>query len=454
LPAGAVVRWQVAHRGRDGDDTMGVYLGSANNELIQSTNTTPNTEWRVYSGVYTVPGGQDITRFALKAISSAGGEGSGNFVDDVRLTAKCPADVKGYKSVKLTTDINTNGIINPGDTLTYSLYYTNTGTGPTAGFQINDLLPTGLTITATGTTVTPIQKASASKNASYTGAAVGAVSNLLNPGALLDVGGIIRVDIPVTVNTGTVTGTLINQGFASSNDFSSQIATDNIDSNNSGLGLAIPTGSISQQQNSSIDPTSISMVNPLTKANILFVKRITAIENDHIKNPNDSTVLNTFVDDATLNDNNIYWPSNYLIGAIDAGKVKSGDSIEYTIYFLNAGIRGAKSVNICDLITANQSFQNSSYGAVGKDIQIQIGTNAVQYLSAANDTLDRTQVYPPGATISNCNLQAPNTNRSVVAIGATGAANTGIPALTVMPGSVPATPNNSYGLVRFKTIVL
>jgi fimbrial isopeptide formation D2 family protein/uncharacterized repeat protein (TIGR01451 family) len=455
LPAGAEVRWQVAHRGRSGNDTMRVFMGAVNNETPQgSDNTSPNTEWRVYSGVYTVPSGQDVTRFALKAISSTGGEGSGNFVDDVRLTAKCPPLVKGYKSVKLTTDVNSNGIINPGDTLTYSLYYTNTGSGPTAGFQINDRLPDGLTITApNAVTITVNEKASAIKNPSYTGAAAGAVSNLLNPGALLDVGGIIRVDIPVKVNTNTATGTLSNQGIASSNDLPVQIATDNIDSTTTGLGLDIPIGSIPQQQNSSIEPTSIRVVNALTQANLLLVKRITAIGNDNAKNPNDNTVLNTFVNDSTDNDNNLYWPGNYLIGAIDAGKVKSGDSIEYTVYFLNAGLRGAKSVKICDLITANQSFQTGAYG-VGKDIQIQIGTNQVQDLTAVEDTLDRARLYPPGATISNCNLQASNTDRSVVAVGVTGVTNTGIPDLTVIPGSTAAgTPNNSYGLVRFKTIV-
>jgi uncharacterized repeat protein (TIGR01451 family) len=457
LPPGTEVRWQVAHRGRAGDDTMAVYLGTPDNEIQQgSTHTTPSNEWRVYSGVYTVPGGQDITRFALKSISSTGGSlGVGNFVDDVRLTAKCPPIVKGYKSVKLTTDVNSNGIINPGDTLTYSLYYTNTGTGPAAGFQIADVLPTGVTITASNAaTIVVNNKASATKNPNYTGAAVGAVSDLLNPGALLDVGGIIHIDVPVTVNADTISGTLVNQGFASSNDFSGQIATDNIDSTTSGLGLTIPTGSIPQQQNSSIDSTSIRVVNALTKANILFVKRITAIHDNSTKNPNDNTVLNTFVDDSTLNDNNLYWPSNYLIGAIDGGKIKSGDSIEYTVYFLNAGLSGAKSVNLCDLITAYQSFQTGAYGGVGKDIQIQIGSDPLQYLTAVEDSLDRTQVYPPGASISNCNLQASNTNRAVVAVGVTGAVNTGIPTLTVIPGSTAAgTPNNSYGLVRFKTIV-
>jgi uncharacterized repeat protein (TIGR01451 family) len=458
LPPGAEVRWQVAHRGRSGDDTMAVYLGTPDNEIQQgSTHTTPSTEWRVYSGVYTVPGGQDITRFALKSISSADGSlGAGNFVDDVRLTANCPPMVKGYKSVKLTTDVNSNGLINPGDTLTYSLYYTNTGTGSAAGFQINDRLPTGVTITApNAATITVNNKASATKNPNYTGAAVGAVSNLLNFGALLDVGGIIHVDIPVTVNADTISGTLVNQGFASSNDFPGGVLTDNIDSTTSGLGLTIPTGSIPQQQNSSIDPTSIRVVNVLTKANVLLVKRITAIHDNSTKNPNDNTVLNTFVDNPTsVNDNNLYWPTNYLIGAIDAGKVQSGDSIEYTLYFLNAGLADATSLRMCDLITAYQSFQTGAYGGVGKDIEIQIGSDPVQYLTAIEDTLDRAQLYPPAATISNCNFQGSNTNNSVVAVGVTGAANTGIPNLTAIPGSTAAgTPNNSYGLVRFKTIV-
>ncbi len=455
LPAGAEVRWQVAHRGRAGNDTMRVFMGAVNNENPQgSDNTSPNTEWRVYSGVYTVPSGQDVTRFALRAISSAGGPGSGNFVDDVRLTANCPTMVKGYKSVKLTTDSNSNGIINPGDTLTYSLYYKNDGTGPAAGFQINDLLPAGVTITASGaTTVTVIQKASATKNPSYTG--VAGATNLFNPGALLDVGGIIRVDIPVKVNLSTASSTLLNQGLASSNDFSGQIATDNIDSTTSGLGLTIPAGSIPQQQNSSIDSTTIRVVNALTKANVLLVKRITAIRNDRVKNPNDNTVLNTFVDNTTsVNDNNLYWPSNYLIGSIDAGKVKSGDSIEYTVYFLNAGLVDAQSLRVCDLITTYQSFQTGAYGGVGKDLQVQIGTDTILDLTAVNDTVDRAQLYPPGATISGCNLQAANTNNSVVAVDVTGVANTGIPALTAIPGSTAAgTPNNSYGLVRFKTIV-
>jgi uncharacterized repeat protein (TIGR01451 family) len=456
LPAGAQVRWQVAHHGRDGSDTMIVSLGAPNNEIQQgSINITPNTEWRVYSGIYTVPGGQDITRFALKAV---GGGGAGNFVDDVRLTAKCPPVVNGYKSVKLTTDVNNNSKINPGDTLTYSLYYKNTGSGPAAGFQINDPLPAGVTLTTAGIDVTTLQNgvvttSAATKNPAYTGTA-GTASNLLNPGALLDPGRVIRVDIPVTVNAATV-GTLLNQGTAVSNDFSGSVLTDNIDSTTTGIGIAVPAGSVPQIAKISIDPTSIEVISGSTTGNLLLIKRITAIHDNSNLNPNDNTPLNTFVNDSTAA-NNPYWPNNtYLIGAKNAGKVLPGDSIEYTIYFLNPGPSGAKSLRICDILSANQSFKNAAYG-VGKDLQIKIGDNPVQDLTAANDPpIDRTRVHPPGASSlpTNCNLATVNTSSFVVDIGVTGDAGTGIPNLALIPGATAAGTPDSYGWVRFKSIV-
>ncbi len=456
---GTEIRWQLAHRGRQGDDTMAVFLGTPDSEIQQGPNhTTPNTEWRVYSGTYTVPGGQDVTRFAVKAVSSTGGSlGLGNFVDDVRLTLRCLPSVQGYKSVKLTTDANSNSKINPGDTLTYSLYYKNTGQGPAAGFQINDPLPAGVTLATTPGTVITVTNGSANKNPAYTGNAAGNVSDLLNPGALLDIGGIIRVDIPVTVNASTATGTLLNQGTAKANDFLDPILTDNIDSTTTGLGITIPVGSVPQIKQSSIDPTSIQVINSTATGNVLLVKRITAIHDNNTINPNDNTPLRNIINDSTAT-NNPYWPSDYLYGAANAGKVKSGDSIEYTVYFLNTGPSDAKSLRICDLLTTNQVFKNNAYG-MGKDIQIQIGTDPVQDLTAINDAIDRARVHPPGATTvpSTCYISPlPNPNSSVVDISVTGTlGDTSIPTLTVIPKATnpAASPNNSYGLVRFKTIV-
>ncbi len=456
LPANAQIRWQVSHHGRDSSDTMEVLLGVPDKEFRQgSPNITPNTEWRTYSGTYTVPSGQDITRFALKAI---GGDGAGNFVDDVRLTAKCPPVVKGYKSVKLTTDVNGNHRIDPGDTLTYSLYYSNSGDGPAAGFQINDPLPTGVTLATSGISVTTLQNgvavaAAATANPNYTGATTGTVSNLLNPGALLDPGKVIRVDIPVTVDAATV-GTLLNQGTASSSDFAGPILTDNIDSTRTIPGIPIPAGSIVQTQQSSIDPTRIQV------NYFLLLKRITAIHDNSNLNPNDNTPLNTVVNDSAAAAHP-YWPDNYLVGATNGGKVKPGDSIEYTVYFLNVGSSNIRSLQICDLLTVPQSFQNGSYGGVGKDIQIKIGANAIQDLTAADDApIDRARVYLPGSTNlpSNCNLAANTTtsttaNSYLVSVGVTGNSGTGIPAFANIPGATAKAAPDSYGWVRFKSII-
>ncbi|MEH2146380.1 hypothetical protein [Nostoc sp.] len=204
------------------------------------------------------------------------------------------------------------------------------------------------------------------------------------------------------------------------------------------------------------DPTPATVTIPfVTRANVLLVKRITAINGDRTKNPNDNTPLNTFVDDTTstrqADDNSPNWKANYLLGAIDAGKVKPGDEIEYTIYFLNAGSTNANTVKVCDRISANQDFKGSAYGS-SKDVQLQLGTSTVLDLTSANDASDRAQLISAGGSVpTNCYLKAANDNGTLV-IDVTG--NTGVPNLTTMPGSTgQGSPNDSYGNIRFVTKV-
>ncbi|MEH1875561.1 beta strand repeat-containing protein [Nostoc sp.] len=192
-----------------------------------------------------------------------------------------------------------------------------------------------------------------------------------------------------------------------------------------------------------------------TNPNVLLVKRITAINGNRTKNPNDNTPLNTFVDDTTstrqADDNSPNWKSGYLLGAIDGGKVKPGDEIEYTIYFLNAGSISANTVRVCDRVSANQNFKVSAYGT-NKDIQLQLGTSTVLDLTSASDTADRAQLISAGASVpANCYLKAVNDNGTLV-IDVTG--STGVPNLTTMPGSTgQGSPNDSYGFLRFITKV-
>ncbi|MEH2325189.1 MAG: hypothetical protein V7K32_16840 [Nostoc sp.] len=204
------------------------------------------------------------------------------------------------------------------------------------------------------------------------------------------------------------------------------------------------------------DPTPATATIPfVTRGNVLLVKRITAINGDRTKNPNDNTPLNAFVDDTTsthqADDNSPNWKSNYLLGAIDAGKIKPGDEIEYTIYFLNAGSSNANTVRLCDRISDTQDFKVGAYGT-SKDMQLQLGTSTVVDLTSANDAGDRAQLISgAGSVPANCYLKTANSNGTLV-IDVTG--NTGAPTLTTMPGSTgQGTPNDSYGFFRFVTKV-
>lgn len=111
---GSTMNWNVAHRGRDGEDTMyliimptseavnanGNPLGTK--ELIDKAKemngtkgvymedmTDGKTAWGTYSGSYVVPDGQYATRFFFVAGNTASGkETVGNFVDNVAFTTK------------------------------------------------------------------------------------------------------------------------------------------------------------------------------------------------------------------------------------------------------------------------------------------------------------------------------------------------------------------------------
>ncbi|NOQ13792.1 MAG: PEP-CTERM sorting domain-containing protein [Methyloprofundus sp.] len=89
------VGFQFAHRGRSGDDIMNLTItdlginnligGGDDTELFSKNYTTGNTAWSFYTDIGETPIlaiGNNIV-FAYSAISSAGGVGSGNFLDNV-----------------------------------------------------------------------------------------------------------------------------------------------------------------------------------------------------------------------------------------------------------------------------------------------------------------------------------------------------------------------------------
>ncbi|WP_426247228.1 GEVED domain-containing protein [Nocardioides sp. LHG3406-4] len=94
---GTTLTWRFAHRGRRGTDTVRLMLGASPvpGQTFTSNSsrdvTTGNTGWRVYSGSYTIPAGQNVTRLQFQAIAAAGGQGLavGNFLDAIELGVTC-----------------------------------------------------------------------------------------------------------------------------------------------------------------------------------------------------------------------------------------------------------------------------------------------------------------------------------------------------------------------------
>jgi uncharacterized repeat protein (TIGR01451 family)/fimbrial isopeptide formation D2 family protein/LPXTG-motif cell wall-anchored protein len=137
---GQTIKWRLSHMGRGGVDTMQVRIGPATDNpydtVVQTQMSTGNTAWETYTGTYTVPAGQTVTRFGFEAVSTASGSiGAGNFLDNIFLgTEPC---VVAEKSVA------PEGEVSVGDELTYEVTVKNTGGDVAADAVFEDAIPEG-----------------------------------------------------------------------------------------------------------------------------------------------------------------------------------------------------------------------------------------------------------------------------------------------------------------------
>ena len=259
--------------------------------------------------------------------------------------------VAAYKSVKLTTDADSSGDVTAGDTLTWTVQYANTGTVDVTGFQLNDTLPVGLTITGTGNqTLTITGSTTAAKNTNYTGATAGAVSDLLTAAVTFKAGDILKLEIPVTVNAGA-TGTLLNQALGTATNLPvAGVRTDNVDSVTSGLlsGVTVPTGSLTQTQNPPTDPTAVTIATTPTVLAFKSVKLTTDVNSNSLPDPGDTLIWSV-------------WYKN--TGTIDVTTFQISDALPAGVTITGAG---NQTVTITGTTTAAKSttYTGAAAGAV------------------------------------------------------------------------------------------
>ncbi|QLE48234.1 hypothetical protein FD724_08915 [Nostoc sp. C057] len=208
------------------------------------------------------------------------------------------------------------------------------------------------------------------------------------------------------------------------------------------------------------DPTPATVTMPLTalsasKPQLILVKRITRINSQNLTSivdgrsdvsPNAANYVASPRD--TDDDSSNTWPTNYLRGLINAGIVKPGDELEYTIYLLSNGLGNATSVQICDLVPVNTTFIPTAFngltpndgGLPGADqgIALALGSSTpTVYLTNALDG-DRGRFYAANETVpSYCGT---NINGAVVVN------------ITRSP-DLPNLVKDFYGFVRFRAKV-
>ncbi len=393
------------------------------------------------------------------------------------ITTTTQANVRGTKSVRFFTDNDSSGTVTVGDRIEYTITYSNLNPGNSnaINFVVNDLLPSQLTFVSAA--ITKTSGNNITLNPSYNGAGVVAVTN----SGTLRVNDTITIKIIATINNTNGNNPISNQANATFNtpdnstgtvgtvftDADSAGATNNPPTlGNSFLQITddgIDTGN-NPASTADDDPTLFTVSNIInSNPKLLLVKRITHINNQDLTDIVDgrsdvaTNATNYVATPRDTDDNDPKWPVGYLRGLINAGTVKPGDELEYTIYFLSNGLGNATNVRFCDLVPENVNFTTTAFNGMtpndgglsgaNQGIALAVGPNTpTVYLSNVADA-DRGHFYPANdsATPSYCGT---NINGAVV-VNITRSPD--LPNLPKATGS--GTPTNSYGFVRFRAKV-
>jgi hypothetical protein len=380
------------------DNNDGTIDEPGEGQTITTSGAVPNTAnptWNNYGAIFNTGA---ATQIQFRFVNNAPGGGGNDLVLDDLMVAPCTLPA-GNISGTLYQDINTNNVYNNGTDAKIS-----------ANVAVNLKSSTGAIIATAYT--------DADGKYNFTNVPTG--SNYSIEVALTDTN--ISSELRATANPSGANTTGIQTGIT---------VTANTTLDNQNFGFK-------------------------SKAKLSIVKRITAIKDAET---NTTTTFDSFVDDGTTNNLLPGWTvgtGSYLLGALNNGavKVKPGDEVEYTIYYLNSGDSPISKARVCDRLNKNLAFQTqfSTTTAINQGIEF---TKDISTSYPTNTATDNDAGFYSTSSILpiNCNLTANTTfdvnniSDNIVVVDVARIAN---PLLGII--SDPLT-NGQRGYVKFKVKV-
>ncbi|MEA5572537.1 isopeptide-forming domain-containing fimbrial protein [Calothrix sp. UHCC 0171] len=441
------------------------YTAKNGTSIDLGTFGTPTNPRNAATGIDSSPG---VHRFSgnygdFKGIDTWAYFPSEPVITPLVITNNQRANVQGKKSVAFLTDNDNSNTVTVGDTVEYTITYSNLAPGNSnaINFVINDSLPSQINFVAAQIT-SQTSGNNITLNSGYSGS--GALTNL----GTLRVGDTITIKITATINNANNGNPISNQAIATFNTPDNLATTGTVltDADSAGASNNPPTvgNSFFQVDNAEDigndpgnaaddDPTlftveTIPVVNGTPK--ILLVKRITAIN---------AVQLTQLVDDNnSTDDNNSQWLANFLTGAINGGLVRPQDELEYTIYYLSAGDATAKNVLICDRIPNHVTFIPTAFNNYPDKAPGNVGDRGIlwqyngQVESLTNyDINGKMRYLPPGVEPQTIYFDPNNPSKKLVDCGQPNTNGAIIIDLGDVPNAqTPGTPTNSYGFIRFR----
>lgn len=291
--------------------------------------------------------------------------------------------IKAIKSSRVI-DANGNGFADPGEVIAYTITIENQGNAPSTNTVFTDNIPANTTYVPNSSTLNNQAVADTGTSPFVNGSPVSSPSQaprsgILNPGTPETA----TVQFQVRINNPLPAGVVQIQNQA-------LIVSDQVREPPVLTNPPINTG-----------PT-INPVGP-NKPLLRLVKRITG--------------LNTTNYTDVIDENPALWPPTVQpVGRPDLLNpqtlVRSGDQVEYTIYFISAGSQNATNVQLCDAIPAGTTFINNSFSSNSGVLLNRAGTNTP--LTNASDTDPASFLSPLAPVASPPCTNANNPNGSIL----------------------------------------